>query len=134
MRINVREKFGYIFVTCASGKSSEDILAELKMRFTNKHEIELDIASHEEMKFIELHITELLSKKSAQTVNKEYGNRCLVLKPVSEEDNKTLDDQQEEDDVHVAKRDFNLNKKLWFEDDISDPLSREANRFVTEYF
>ncbi|KAL4391210.1 hypothetical protein AHAS_Ahas03G0222300 [Arachis hypogaea] len=59
------EKFGYIFVTCAFGKSTEDILAELKMRFTDKHVVELDIVSKEEMKYIELHITELLSKKSA---------------------------------------------------------------------
>ncbi|XP_057739737.1 uncharacterized protein LOC130956764 [Arachis stenosperma] len=43
----------------------------MQMRFTNKHEVELGIASQEEMKFIGLHITELLSKKSAQTINKE---------------------------------------------------------------
>ncbi|XLU46250.1 hypothetical protein S245_041064, partial [Arachis hypogaea] len=63
------KKFGYVFVTCASGKSSEDILTELKMRFTNKHAVELDIASQEEMKFIELQITQLFSKESSQTVN-----------------------------------------------------------------
>ncbi|XP_016192901.1 uncharacterized protein LOC107633816 [Arachis ipaensis] len=63
------KKFGYVFVTCTSGKGSEDILTELKMRFTNKHVIELDIASQEEMKFIELQITQLFSKESSQTVN-----------------------------------------------------------------
>ncbi|KAL4381540.1 hypothetical protein AHAS_Ahas04G0143700 [Arachis hypogaea] len=114
------KKFGYVFVTCASGKSSEDILAELKMCFTNKHAVELDIALQEEMKFIELQITELLSKKSAQIVNdgdeidstdnqddiSSTGidmSMQLDLNKVSKEDNITLDDQQVEDDVHVVK-------------------------------
>ncbi|RYR33265.1 hypothetical protein Ahy_A10g047823 [Arachis hypogaea] len=153
MGINVREKFGYIFVTCASGKSSEDIFVELKICFTNKHAVELDIASQKEMKFKELQITQLLSKESTQTVNNgdvlaeylgEIVNDTLDgaeidsaeslddisstgidmsvkfdLNKVSEEDNKTLDDQQVEDDIHVAKRCFNLNKKPWFRDDLS---------------
>ncbi|RYR62548.1 hypothetical protein Ahy_A04g020222 [Arachis hypogaea] len=161
------KKFGYDFVTCASGKSSEDILTELKMRFTNKHAIELDIASHEEMKFIELQITQLFSKESSQTVNNrdvlaEYSGEIVNdildeaeidsadnldeisstginmsmqfdLNKVSEEDNKTSDDQQVEDDIHVAKQCFNLNKKSWFGDDLSDPMSREASRFITEF-
>ncbi|RYR24734.1 hypothetical protein Ahy_B02g058256 [Arachis hypogaea] len=145
------KKFGYVFVICASGKSSEDILAELKMCFTNKHTVKLDTASQEEMKSIELHITKLFSKKSAQTVNKrddnllaEYSGEIVNdsldetkinstdnlddissigidmsmqfdLNKVSEENNKTLDDQQGEDDVHVAKRGFNLNKKYGLE-------------------
>ncbi|XP_072054950.1 uric acid degradation bifunctional protein TTL-like [Arachis hypogaea] len=121
------KKFGYVFVTCAFGKSSEDILAEPKMRFTNKHAVELDIASQEEIKFIELQITQLLSKESAQIVNNgdvlvEYSGKIVNdtldgaeidttdnlddisstsidmsmkfdLNKVSEEDNKTLDDQ-----------------------------------------
>ncbi|RYR66245.1 hypothetical protein Ahy_A03g012223 [Arachis hypogaea] len=33
------------------------------------------------------------------------------LNKVSEEDNETLEDQQREDDIHVKKRCFNLNKK-----------------------
>ncbi|KAL4393522.1 hypothetical protein AHAS_Ahas02G0060400 [Arachis hypogaea] len=37
------------------------------------------------------------------------------LNKVSEEDNKTLDDQQGEDDVHVTKKGFNLNKKYGLE-------------------
>ncbi|RYR20605.1 hypothetical protein Ahy_B03g065791 [Arachis hypogaea] len=64
------KRFGYIFVTCASGKSSSEILTELKMRFRNNHVVELDIASKEEMKYIELHITDLLSKRYAQSTNK----------------------------------------------------------------
>nr|XP_025607816.1 uncharacterized protein DDB_G0283697-like [Arachis hypogaea] len=155
------KKFGHVFVTCASGKSSEDILAELKMHFTNKHVVELDITSQEKMKFIDLQITQLLSKESAQTINNgdvlaEYSGEIVNntldgveidsadnldnisstsidmstqfdLNKVSEKDNKILDDQQVEDDVHVAKQRFNLNKKSWFRDDLSGPVSREAN-------
>ncbi|RYQ94839.1 hypothetical protein Ahy_B08g089788 [Arachis hypogaea] len=184
------KKFGYVFVTRASGKSSEDILTELK----------------------------LFSKESSQTVNNGDGNYCLLLfsfescvrklhvpffplkyylmtwkllassdytnifvcgfifsvlaeysgeivndtldeaeidsadnlddisstginmsmqfdlNKVSEEDNKTSNDQQVEDGVHVAKQRFNLNKKPWFGDDLSDPVSREASGFLTEFF
>ncbi|XLR50309.1 hypothetical protein S83_000981 [Arachis hypogaea] len=48
------KRFGYIFVTYASGKSSSKILAELKTRFRKNHVDELDIASKEETKYIEL--------------------------------------------------------------------------------
>ncbi|RYR72812.1 hypothetical protein Ahy_A02g007026 [Arachis hypogaea] len=46
-------------------QSSSEILAELKTRFRNNHVVELDIASKEEIKYIELHITDLLSKRYA---------------------------------------------------------------------
>ncbi|XP_016185883.1 uric acid degradation bifunctional protein TTL-like [Arachis ipaensis] len=64
------KRFGYIFVTCASEKSSSEILAELNTRFRNNHVVELDIASKEEIKYIELHITDLLYKRYAQSTNK----------------------------------------------------------------
>ncbi|XP_072087953.1 uric acid degradation bifunctional protein TTL-like [Arachis hypogaea] len=60
------QRFGYIFVACASGKSSSEILAKLKTRFRNNYVLELDIASKEEMKNIELHDEEKI------VVNKEF--------------------------------------------------------------
>ncbi|QHN85857.1 Uric acid degradation bifunctional protein TTL [Arachis hypogaea] len=91
------DKFGYIFVTCAAGRTFEDILAELKVQFRNTHVVELDISSKEEMKYIELSITELLSKKFVQTTDKgdmsaEYS--CEIV-------NDTLDraDTNSEDDL-----------------------------------
>ncbi|KAL4344987.1 hypothetical protein AHAS_Ahas11G0233300 [Arachis hypogaea] len=156
------KRFGYIFVTCASGKSSEEILAELKTRFRNNHVVELDIASQEKMKYIELHITDIHSKIYAQSTNKGDGevvNDSLDgietdskenldkifsvginismqsdLKKVSEEDKETLDNQQIQDHVYVANRDFDLNKKPWFGDKISDPVTCESHRFLTKYF
>ncbi|XP_057756058.1 uric acid degradation bifunctional protein TTL-like [Arachis stenosperma] len=162
------EKFGYVFVTFVAGRTSEDILAELKMRFRNTYVVELDIASKEDLKYIELYITELLSKKSVQTtdegdVSAEYSgeivdntldgaytdleddldaifsggydiSRNVELNKVPEEDNETLDTQYRENDVHAATRGFDLNKKPWFGDDLSDPLSCDCSRFLTEYF
>ncbi|RYR16480.1 hypothetical protein Ahy_B04g073509 [Arachis hypogaea] len=162
------EKFGYVFVTFVASRTSEDILAELKTRFKNMHVVELDIASKEELKYIERSIIELISKKSVQTtdegdVSAEYSDeivddtldrvdtdseddldaissdgydisRNVEVNKVPEEDNETLYIQHIEDDVRPAKRGFDLNKKPWFGDDLSDPLSRDCSRFVTEYF
>ncbi|XP_057756067.1 uric acid degradation bifunctional protein TTL-like [Arachis stenosperma] len=77
------EKLGYVFVTFVAGRTSEDILAELKMRFNNSHGIELEITSTEELKYIERAIRELLSKKSIQTtdegdVSAEYSGEIVV--------------------------------------------------------
>ncbi|MED6211938.1 hypothetical protein PIB30_078389, partial [Stylosanthes scabra] len=52
-----RRKFGYAFVTYASGKSSDEILSEIKVRYTNMPLVEMDIACREEMKLKELHLT-----------------------------------------------------------------------------
>ncbi|MED6180754.1 hypothetical protein PIB30_013382 [Stylosanthes scabra] len=51
-----QRKFRYAFVISAFGKSSDEILSELKVRFTNIPLVELDIA-YQEMKFIELQLT-----------------------------------------------------------------------------
>ncbi|RYR48009.1 hypothetical protein Ahy_A07g034003 [Arachis hypogaea] len=165
------EKFGYVFMTFVTGRISEDILAELKTRFNNTHVVELQIASKEELKYIERSIRELLSKKSIYvvgcmyiySVSAEYSGEIVddtlegantdseddldaissggydismnvELNKVPEEDNETLYTQHREDDIHAVKRGFDLNKKPWFGDDLSDPLSRDCSRFLTEYF
>ncbi|XP_025692925.1 uric acid degradation bifunctional protein TTL-like [Arachis hypogaea] len=76
------QRFGYIFVTCASGKSSSEILAELKTRFRNNYVLELDIASKEEMKNIELHDEEkiqrlILTAARCETDSNSTTNRCI---------------------------------------------------------
>ncbi|XP_015970812.1 uric acid degradation bifunctional protein TTL-like [Arachis duranensis] len=161
------ERFGYVFVTFVVGRTFEDILTELKMRFSNMHVVELEIASKEELKYIERSIREFFSKKSVQTIDEgdvsaEYSgkivddtldgadtnsednldaissgeydiSRNVELNKVPEEDNETLYTQHREDDVHAAKRGFDLNKKPWFGDDLSYPLSRDCSRFLIEY-
>ncbi|XP_057722937.1 uric acid degradation bifunctional protein TTL-like isoform X2 [Arachis stenosperma] len=71
--IKVRGEIWLCFVTFVGGRTFEDILAELKMRFNNSHGVELEIASKEELKYIECAIRELLSKKSVQTIDKGDG-------------------------------------------------------------
>ena len=56
------EKFGYIFIVCASGKSSEEMLAMLRDRLKNNAAEELRIAAGEQAKITELRLRKLLAE------------------------------------------------------------------------
>jgi OHCU decarboxylase len=53
-------KFGYIFIVCATGKSTEEMLALLKDRLPNDPDAELRIAAGEQSKITRLRIEKLL--------------------------------------------------------------------------
>jgi len=55
------QKFGYIFIVCASGKSSAEMLAILRERLGNNPEDELRIAAAEQAKITELRLKKLLA-------------------------------------------------------------------------
>lgn len=55
-------KFGYIFIVCASGKSSEAMLARLRRRLENDPADELRIAAGEQARITELRLRKLLSR------------------------------------------------------------------------
>jgi len=55
------EKFGYIFIVCASGKSSEEMLALLRQRLKNDPAEELRIAAAEQAKITKLRLEKLLA-------------------------------------------------------------------------
>lgn len=55
------DKFGYIFIVCASGKSSEEMLAILRERLENNPDDELRIAAAEQAKITELRLRKLLN-------------------------------------------------------------------------
>ena len=55
------ERFGYIFIVCASGKSSEEMLANLRDRLNNHPGEELRIAAAEQAKITELRLRKLLA-------------------------------------------------------------------------
>jgi len=57
------EKFGYIFIVCATGKSSEAMLEILKSRIGNDSEAELPIAATEQAKITELRLEKLVAEK-----------------------------------------------------------------------
>ena len=54
------EKFGYIFIVCATGKSAEEMLMLLRSRLENKPEEEILIAADEQNKITKLRIEKLL--------------------------------------------------------------------------
>lgn len=55
------QKFGYIFIVCASGKSAEEMLAILRARLENNPEDELRVAAGEQAKITELRLKKLLA-------------------------------------------------------------------------
>ena len=55
-------KFGFIFIVCASGKSSEEMLSILSRRMTNELSAELPIAAAEQAKITELRLAKLLAQ------------------------------------------------------------------------
>jgi allantoicase len=54
------EKFGYVFLVCAAGKSSEEILSTLRQRLPNDSDAELRIATEEQRKITRLRLEKLL--------------------------------------------------------------------------
>jgi OHCU decarboxylase len=54
------EKFGYIFIVCATGKSSEEMLAILRNRLGNDPDEELPIAAAEQAKITKLRLMKLV--------------------------------------------------------------------------
>ncbi len=61
------ERFGYIFIVCASGKTSEEMLALLRSRLQNGPDRELRIAAEEQKKITQLRLEKLLNPKGAET-------------------------------------------------------------------
>jgi OHCU decarboxylase len=54
------ERFGYIFIVCATGKTSEEMLALLKQRLQNDPNAELRIAAEEQRRITRLRLEKLL--------------------------------------------------------------------------
>jgi OHCU decarboxylase len=54
------ERFGFIFIICAAGKSAEDMLAQLEERIQNRPEDEMRVASEEQRKIVHLRLDKLI--------------------------------------------------------------------------
>jgi 2-oxo-4-hydroxy-4-carboxy-5-ureidoimidazoline decarboxylase len=54
------QRFGYIFIVCASGKSAEEMLEALKDRLGNDPESEIEIAANEQWQIMRLRLDTLL--------------------------------------------------------------------------
>ena len=55
------QKFGYIFIICATGKTSDEMLAALRERLEHDPETELPIAAEEQIQITELRLKKLLT-------------------------------------------------------------------------
>ena len=53
-------RFGYIFIICASGRSAEEILGELRARLQNAPDVELRAAAEEQRKIARLRLEKLV--------------------------------------------------------------------------
>ncbi|KAE8787572.1 uric acid degradation bifunctional protein TTL [Hordeum vulgare] len=60
-----REKFGFVFMICASGRTAPEVLAELKRRYANRPVVELEAAAEEELKITELRLAKLFASETA---------------------------------------------------------------------
>jgi OHCU decarboxylase len=56
------EKFGFIFIVCATGKVAEEMLAICRARLSNSMETELKLAAIEQYKITEIRLGKLLEK------------------------------------------------------------------------
>ncbi|XP_024022214.1 uric acid degradation bifunctional protein TTL isoform X2 [Morus notabilis] len=83
-----KEKFGFIFLICASGRSTDEILAELKKRYPNRPIVEFEIAAGEQMKVTELRLAKLFSTKTndsstgnpyPEAVSKKAEDRMSII-------------------------------------------------------
>jgi len=60
LNLDYQQKFGFIFIVCATGKASDEILALLEQRLANDPATELPIAAAEHAKITELRLRKLL--------------------------------------------------------------------------
>ncbi len=57
-----QERFGFIFIICATGKSASEMLEICRVRMNNSAETEMRVAADEQRKITELRLTKLLEK------------------------------------------------------------------------
>jgi 2-oxo-4-hydroxy-4-carboxy-5-ureidoimidazoline decarboxylase len=60
--IEYRDRFGWIFIVCATGKSAAEMLAVLEQRLGNDPADEIRVAAREQAKITHLRLTKLLAE------------------------------------------------------------------------
>ncbi|XP_071718420.1 uric acid degradation bifunctional protein TTL-like isoform X2 [Rutidosis leptorrhynchoides] len=74
------QKFGFVFLICASGRTTPEILSELKRRFSNRPIVEFENAAQEQMKITELRLQKLFSNKEVSTSTQVQATASDVTK------------------------------------------------------
>ncbi len=57
-----QEKFGFIFIVCATGKSADEMVAICRARLGNSAETEMRLAAEEQRKITEIRLNKLLER------------------------------------------------------------------------
>nr|AKF43393.1 transthyretin-like S-allantoin synthase protein [Pelargonium cotyledonis] len=78
------QKFGFVFLICAFGRSTSEILTELKKRYPNRPIVEFENAAQEQMKITELRLAKLFSTKAESAST--HDQQPMALKKKAEED------------------------------------------------
>ncbi|MED6150331.1 hypothetical protein PIB30_071303 [Stylosanthes scabra] len=117
LKLYPTRKFGSAFVTSASEKSSDKILSELKVRYTNMPLVELDIACQEEMK-IELQLTNhyvdmYFDSDEVNSLENDHATEFDTNND-SRKNVRNVDGNQTKAEEHVRpKKGFDMNKEAW---------------------
>ncbi|MFP4597392.1 MAG: 2-oxo-4-hydroxy-4-carboxy-5-ureidoimidazoline decarboxylase, partial [Persicimonas sp.] len=61
LNVAYEDRFGFIFIVCASGKSAEEMLDLLEDRIDNERDTEMKIAAQEQHKITQLRLKKLLT-------------------------------------------------------------------------
>ena len=62
-----QNKFGFIFIVCATGRSADEMLNDLKARINNSKEEELKVAAAEQLKITKLRLEKLFGVNEKST-------------------------------------------------------------------
>jgi OHCU decarboxylase len=60
------QRFGYIYIVCASGKSAEELLSLARERLTNTPATELRVAAEEQRRITRLRLQQLFAEQTAE--------------------------------------------------------------------
>ena len=60
------ERFGHIYIVCASGRGADEMLADLMRRMHNDPDVELVVASEEQRKITRLRLVKWLLEQGAR--------------------------------------------------------------------
>lgn len=71
------ERFGYIFIVCATGKTAEEMLALLRARLPNSPDDELPIAAAEQAKITAIRLRKLIDPPTGATMRSPITTHAL---------------------------------------------------------
>jgi OHCU decarboxylase len=69
------QRFGYIYIICATGKTADEMLSILKERLHNEADKEIRVAAEEQLKITHLRLQKLLEKQNPEVRSQKSEER-----------------------------------------------------------